>query len=133
MTEEAKPISTDPTSPFFGVVSKHIDPAKAAELEAKWRRLEVVQSVPYKQWRDEWLIVLRSPTRTEFKQWQDGVNSPDPRAKVQASNTICAQLIVYPDPATLDQWLEVTPGIFVVASHAVSRLLGLEGEEAGKS
>jgi len=127
------PISEDPSSPFFGVVTKHIDAAKAFELEGKWRRLEVVQSVPFKKYRDEWLVVLRSPTRPEAKQWQAGVNSPSPQVKVDASETLFAQLVVFPDKSTVEQWAQTHPMMHVVAAHAMTRLLGLEGDESGKS
>jgi hypothetical protein len=125
-------ISNDYDSAFYGVTSAHITPEKASELEAKWRRLEVVQSLPYKKYRDEWLVVLRSPSRVEFKQWQASVDSPNPMVKNAAAETITMQLLVFPEPAQVQAWLETYPSLVVVCGHAVSRLMGLEGEASGK-
>jgi hypothetical protein len=127
------PISEDPQSPFFGIISKHITSEQAAELEGKWRRLEVVQSVPFKKYRDEWLVVLRTPTRPEAKQWQTGLNSPNPQVKVDASETLFNQLVVFPDRSTVEQWAQTYPTMHLVAAHHMARLLGIEGDESGKS
>ena len=90
------------------------------ELEAKHLRIEVVRGEGEKP---PWEIVLRKPTRAEYKQFRAHMH--DPARIANAQEVLVLKCVVYPDPERLDALLEEWPGIPEAAGDALRRLTGL--------
>lgn len=96
-----------------------------SELEAKHKRVARVRSKD-----GEWEIVLRRPTRAEYKQFR--TRSHNPGTVADAQETLARQCVVYPSREAFDALLEEWPAIPEAASGAFSRLMGLAIDDDSK-
>ena len=97
------------------------------ELEAKHGRIGVVRSRDGKSWE----IVLRKPSRMEYRQFRSNVNNP--QRHDMAQETLVKQTCVSPDGAGLEALLDEWPGIPEACSRILIELAGMAGDEQGKS
>lgn len=79
--------------------------------------------------RGDWEIVLRKPTRPEYKQYRSRHHGNDAD---MAQEILVRQIRVYPDTDAFDAMLEEFPGIPEALTKTVLRLCGMEAEETGK-
>jgi hypothetical protein len=97
------------------------------ELETKHRYIGIVTASDGKSWR----VVLRKPSRVEYKRFRAFSNNPQ-RIEV-AQETLFNDICVYPAgqqarEALLDEW----PGIPEACGKMLLELSGMSGIEQGK-
>ena len=78
----------------------------------------------------DWEVVIRKPTRAEYKQFRSRTHNPAQVADAQ--EILARQCVVYPSRDAFDAMLEDWPGIPEAAGAAFGRLMGLAAEEDGK-
>jgi hypothetical protein len=105
-----------------------IPQAKLEALEAQWKRIGVVTHPDGKSWA----VVLRKPTRSEYKLFKANANNPatTPEAQEKLFKATC----VLPEgqPA-IEALLEEWPGIPEACGKTFQMLAGMSGVEEGKS
>jgi hypothetical protein len=98
------------------------------ELEAKHKRIGVVTHPDGKSW----VVVLRKPTRAEYKMFRSNSNSPQKASDAQEIH--CRSTVVYPpSKEAFDALLEEWPGIPEACGKTIIELAGMSGLEQGKS
>lgn len=98
-----------------------LDKDTLAKLEVDHKRIAHVVG------KDQsWEIVLRKPSRAEYKMFRSRLN--DDRLKADAQEALVRQLVVYPSKDAFDALVEDWPAIPEAASEAVARLMGLQTE-----
>lgn len=80
------------------------------------------------------LVVVRAPTRAEFKRYQDGCKGIGGQKgdALAAANLICETCLVYPSREDFAKLLEVSPGIQAIAGVAAVELSAGKAAEEGK-
>ena len=77
-----------------------------------------------------WEIVLRKPTRQEYKQFRAATHN---QAQVaDAQEMLVRRIVVYPSHETFDALLEDYPGIPEACGPSLQALVGMAGEEQKK-
>lgn len=109
-----------------------ITPEKLAELEAAHKRVAHVHSVGVLAdgHTYEWELVLRKPTRTEYKQLR--AQAQNERTSSDALEMCVRRLAVFPSPEEVGELFEEWPGIAEACGRAVERLAGVAGTEDRK-
>jgi len=97
------------------------------EFESKYKRVARIsgkgEPVP-------WEVVLRKPTRIEYKEWRS--RSHNPSQVADAQEVLVRKICVHPTGDALDALLEDWPGIPEAASKALHDLVGLGAAEDTK-
>jgi hypothetical protein len=99
---------------------------QVAEFEAKYGRIGIVTAQDGESWR----VVLRKPTRAEYKMFRSNANNPQ-RAS-DAPEHLFTAICVYPSAAELTVLLNEWPGIPEACGKMVIELAGMSGFEQGK-
>ncbi len=101
-------------------------------LDAKHRRTALVFSRQEGADGPLWAVVLRKPSRPEYKQWR--AQSHDDAAKADSQEVLVRKLIVWPelDPAGLEALLDDWPGIPEACGNALLDLTGAAGKADAK-
>ena len=97
-----------------------------ATLEAQYKTIAVVRNP-----RSDEMVVLRKPTRAEYKMFRSNANNPQKHESAQ--ETLVRQIAVYPDAAGLErlfdgEWLALDQA----CGKALVALLGTTGDESLK-
>jgi hypothetical protein len=114
-------------------VTQDVSPASAfetllTELEAKHKRIGIVTHPDTKSW----IVVLRKPTRAEYKMFRS--NSNNAQKASDAQEILCRSIVVYPpSKEQFDALLEDWPGIPEACGKTIIELAGMSGQEQGKS
>lgn len=74
-----------------------------------------------------WEIVIRKPTRSEYKQFR--ANNHNEARVADAQEVLARQCVVYPSKEAFDALLEDWPGIPEAAGKAFRELMGMAVEE----
>ena len=74
-----------------------------------------------------WEVVLRKPTRAEYKQFRS--RSHDPSKAPDAQELLVRQCCVYPSREAFDALLEDWPGIPEACGEAIKSLTGLSATD----
>jgi hypothetical protein len=100
--------------------------AKIAELEAQYRTIAVVNNP-----RTDDYVVLRTPTRGEYKMFR--ANASNPQKHETAQETLVRQIAVYPDAAGIERLFD-GPRLALdqACAKALVALMGTTGEESLK-
>lgn len=91
------------------------------ELETTHKRVAHLHDVG-----GEWEIVLRKPTRPEYKHFRAMINGAQAS---DAQEMLVRKLCVYPDRETFDALLEDWPGIPEACGAAIKSLTGMSASE----
>lgn len=119
-----------------------IGPEKLAELESKFPRVAVVtgKAMPGKE-ATPWEIVVRSPTRSQYKAFR--ARAHNPALKADAQELLARECVVWvsakPDATTppevktaFDALLEDFPAVADAAADQLGALAGFAVDESGK-
>lgn len=98
------------------------------DLETKYSRIGIVQSPDQGK---SWTVVLRKPTRPEYRRFR--AESNDPRRAPDAQETLVTSTCVFPDRGGLQALLDEWPGIPEACAKVLIELAGMAGVEQGKS
>lgn len=98
-----------------------------AELEAKHGRIARLKDP-----QGKWEVVLRKPTRPEYKAFR--ARSHNPAQIADAQEQLVRQIVVHPTPEAFGNLLDDYPGIAEspAASKALQALTGMAAEEDSK-
>lgn len=97
-----------------------------AELETKHKRIARVRGKANADGSHPWEIVIRKPTRAEYKRFRSHVSNEN--TKADATELLVRAVVVFPTPDAFDALLEEWPAIPEAASEALLRLMGLAVE-----
>lgn len=100
---------------------------KIEELESMHKRIAVLRGVGDPP---AWEIVLRKPSRAEYKMFRAQIMNP--AQAPDAQEILVRKCVVFPDAAGFDALLEDYPAIPEAASEAIKRLTGLGAAEDTK-
>lgn len=100
---------------------------KIEELEATHKRIAVVRGNGDPP---AWEIVMRKPTRAEYKMFRAQLTNP--AQAPDAQEILVRKCVVYPDAAAFDAMLEDYPAIPEAVGDALRRLIGLGAAEDTK-
>lgn len=120
-------MSDQTTTPATGIT-----PENLAAWEAQYKRIAHIKSsetLPDGK-TPEWEIVLRKPTRTEYKFLKQALKND--RTEVDAFEQCVRKLSLSPTGADLDALLDEWPGIPEASWQAFERLAGMAGAEERK-
>ena len=92
---------------------------KQAELKAKYGKL---YELSMGEDEDRRTIVVRVPTRMEWKRFKQ--QSRDESKQDAAPINLLKSVLLDPDPATLDAWINILPGLEDSFASGVLRLMG---------
>lgn len=109
------------TTGIAATPTSELTPEKLSELEAAHKRIATVRGRG-----NTWTVVLRKPSRAEYKQFRSRLN--DDRMKADAQEALVRSLCVYPSREAFDVLLEEWPAIPEAASEAVLHLMGMVTE-----
>ena len=109
-----------------------ITPEQLAAFEAQHKRIAYIKSSETLAdgKTPEWEIVLRRPTRTEYKMLKQALNND--RTTVDAFEQCVRKLSLFPEGQALDVLIEEWPGIPEACWKAFERLAGMAGAEERK-
>lgn len=108
-----------------------LTPEKLAELEATHKRVAHVHSNDrMADGRYEWEIVLRKPTRSEYKQIR--AQAQNERTSCDALEMAVRKLIVFPAVEDIEPLFEEWPGLAEACGRTLERLAGVAGTEDRK-
>lgn len=97
-------------------------------LEATHKRISHLKGKPLPgESKPAWEIVLRKPTRQEYKHFRS--MSHNPAQVAEAQEILARKCCVYPEKDAFDALLDDWPGIPEAAGGAFKDLLGLEASE----
>ena len=102
-----------------------ISQAQLNELEAAHKRIAHIVGKG-----EAWEIVLRKPTRAEYKQFRSKTHNPSQVADAQ--EILVRQIVVYPNRETFDALLEDYPGSPESCGPTLQDLVGMTADEQGK-
>jgi hypothetical protein len=111
-------------------VPKLSDEQIAAFKETHKRVAHVVSANQADDGSPEWEIVLRKPSRAEYKMLRS--MSHDPNRVADAQEMMVRKLVVHPVPTAFDALLEDFPGIPEACGKALLALAGAAGGEDAK-
>jgi len=95
------------------------------QIEEKYKRVAHLKG---KGEPPPWEMVLRKPTRAEYKMFRSQTHNPAQVADAQ--EMLVRKLCVF--PVDVDALIEEWPGIPEACGKAIQHLTGLETEETGK-
>ena len=102
-----------------------------SNFEVKYRRVaHLVSSRKKVDGSPEWEIVLRKPTRIEYKHFRSQCHN-DARI-ADAQEEMVRKLMVYPEGDAISNLLEDWPGIPEACGEALRDLAGMSGQESAK-
>ena len=78
----------------------------------------------------EWEFVIRSPKRSEYKQFRSQVHNE--ARKAEATEILVRQLVIYPTPGEFDALMEDWPALCDGCGGTLNALAGAEQVEEGK-
>lgn len=104
-----------------------INKEQLSELEATHKRIAHVQG---KGTPTPWEVVLRKPTRAEYKHYRSQSNNPAQTADAQ--EILVRKLVVHPSAEAFDVMLEEWPGIAEACGNAISILAGFSAAADAK-
>lgn len=111
----------------MSVDSSIISQEKLDALETQYKRIGVVTHPDGKSWA----VVLRKPTRSEYKLFKANANNANTQSEAQEKLFKCTCVVPEGQPA-IDALLEDWPGIPEACAKTFQMLLGMTGVEEGK-
>lgn len=104
-----------------------MDQAKLDEIKARYPRVRVVETAAG-------TLVLRAPTRVEWRKFKTLVMSDDVSAQVSATETLLFDIVAHPDRATFGSLLDQYPGLEADkgVQQAIKELTGQVSSDEGK-
>jgi hypothetical protein len=112
----------------MSVDSSIISQEKLDALETQYKRIGVVTHPDGKSWA----VVLRKPTRSEYKLFKANANNANTQSEAQEKLFKGTCVLPEGQPA-IDALLEDWPGIPEACSKTFQMLAGMSGVEEGKS
>lgn len=97
------------------------------EFETKYKRIAHLRGKEDNKGNVPWEVVIRKPTRAEYKQYRS--QSHNPAQVPDAQEILARKTCVYPEREAFDALLEDWPGIPEAAGNAFKELLGLSVQE----
>jgi len=99
-----------------------------AALDAQYKRTAVVKAVRSNGEGPIWCVVLRKPSRPEYKLWRSQTH--DEGLKADSQELLVRKLIVWPklDAAGIEALLDDWPGIPEACGQALLDLTGAAGK-----
>lgn len=108
-----------------------------AKLEGQYGRVGHIKGKPYPKVGEDpskaapaWEVVLRKPTRAEYKRFRS--QSHNPQMVADAQEVLARCCCVFPSKEAFDALLEDYPGIPEAATPVIKDLLGLSVDESEK-
>ncbi len=105
-------------------------PEQIAALEAKHRRVIVVHASLEENDEPVWSVVLRKPTRPEYKMVR--AELLDEARKPDATERLFRKICVLPDGAGIDALLDEWPAVPEACSEFMLAMLGAAGKADAK-
>lgn len=100
---------------------------KIDEFEQKHKRVAHLKGKEDPDGKIPWEIIIRRPTRAEYKQYRS--QSHNQAQVADAQEILARKTCVYPDAAGFDALLDDYPGIPEACGEAFKKLLGLAVQE----
>lgn len=97
-----------------------------ANLEATHKRIGVVTHHDSKSW----CVVLRKPTRAEYKRFRSWINQPQ-KSDI-AQEQLFKDTVVFPAKGEIEALLDEWPGIPEACGKMLAELAGMSAVEQGK-
>lgn len=113
------------------MAKKRITPEQMAELEATHKRIAYCASdTVTADGFPEWEIVLRRPSRAEYKMYRSESNDPSRVADSQERQA--RRTVVWPSHEQFDAMLDDFPGIAEACAAPLNKLAGIAQVDTGK-
>ncbi|NBW15530.1 MAG: hypothetical protein EBR82_46845 [Caulobacteraceae bacterium] len=104
-----------------------MEQSKLDEIKAKYPRVRVVETAAG-------TLVLRAPTRVEWRKFKTLVMSDDVNAQVSATETLLFDIVAHPDRTAFGALLDQYPGLEADkgVQQAIKELTGQVSSDEGK-
>ena len=104
-----------------------MEQSKLDEIRAKYPRIRVVDTAAGS-------LVLRAPTRVEWRKFKTLVMSDDVNAQVSATETLLFDIVAHPDRTAFGTLLDQYPGLEADkgVQQAIKELTGQVSSDEGK-
>lgn len=108
-----------------------MSPEQLSELQAKHKRVaHLVSSTVNDDGSPEWEVVLRRPTRHEYKHYRSQCH--DSARISDAQEELVRKLMVVPSGEAITTLIDDWPGIPEACGAAIAKLAGMSGQESAK-